>query len=402
MFDFNEEATNEGLNVCKIKVIGVGGAGNNAVNRMIELDISSAKFAAINTDKQALMRSFAPQESRIAIGESLTKGLGAGSDPEVGEKAAEESREELEKLVDGVDLLFIAAGMGGGTGTGAAPVLAKIAKEKGCVTVAVVTKPFAFEGKRREENAKKGIANLTKYVDTIIIIPNDKLLEALPPDTTMVDALKVADDNLRQGICGIADLISTPSMINLDFADVRNIIQNQGLAHMGVGRAKGENRVVEAVRQAVSSPLLETTIEGAKGVILNVRGGKDLTLGQVYEAARLVQSVVDDSANIIFGTNISEELQEEIEITVIATGFTPKEHKQEASRTPVYNTYRTAERPIGTQVSKDSAFERLMRPETHQPEEKPTPTPSEVKPEDTKQPEKKEMPSFMKKLFGKK
>ena len=235
----------------------------------------------------------------------LTKGLGAGSDPEMGEKAAEESKEAIEEAVKGVDLLFIAAGMGGGTGTGAAPVIARIAKEAGCITVAVVTKPFAFEGRRREENAKRGIANLSKYVDTIVIIPNDKLLEALPNDISMIDALKVADDTLRQGICGIADLISTPAMINLDFADVRTIIKNQGLAHMGVGRAKGEHRVVEAVRQAVSSPLLETTIEGARGVIINVTGGKDLTLGQVYEAARLVQGVVDYSANIIFGADIN-------------------------------------------------------------------------------------------------
>lgn len=320
-----EEEMNQGLNICKIKVIGVGGAGSNAVNRMIELDIKSAQFACVNTDQQALMLSRVAPENRLSIGKNLTKGLGAGSDPEVGEKAAEESKDEIEKLVEGVDLLFIAAGMGGGTGTGAAPVIAKTAKEKGCVTVAVVTKPFAFEGKKREENAKKGIANLSKYVDTIVIIPNDKLLEALPNDISMIDALKYADDNLRQGICGIADLISTPAMINLDFADVRAIISNQGLAHMGVGRAKGENRVVEAVRQAVSSPLLETTIEGARGVIINVTGGKDLTLGQVYEAARLVQGVVDSSANIIFGANVSEELQEEIEITVIATGFVGKE-----------------------------------------------------------------------------
>lgn len=320
-----EEELKQGLNICKIKVIGVGGAGSNAVNRMIELEISSAQFACVNTDQQALMLSKVAPENRIAIGKTLTKGLGAGSDPEVGEKAAEESKEEIEKLVEGVDLLFIAAGMGGGTGTGAAPVIAKTAKEKGCVTVAVVTKPFSFEGRKREENAKKGIANLSKYVDTIVIIPNDKLLEALPNDISMLDALKYADDNLRQGICGIADLISTPAMINLDFADVRAIISNQGLAHMGVGRAKGENRVVEAVRQAVSSPLLETTIEGARGVIINVTGGKDLTLGQVYEAAHLVQGVVDGSANIIFGANVSEELQEEIEITVIATGFIGRE-----------------------------------------------------------------------------
>ena len=315
------------MSVAKIKVIGVGGAGSNAVNRMIENGITSAEFVAVNTDKQALMLSKVPLENRIQIGEKITKGLGAGSQPELGEAAAEENREKLEELCDGVDLLFIAAGMGGGTGTGAAPVLAKIAKEKGCLTVAVVTRPFAFEGRKREANAEKGIANLSKYVDTIIIIPNDKLLDALPVDTPMVDALAFADDNLRQGVCGIADLISTPALINLDFADVRTIICNQGLAHMGVGRAKGENRIVEAVRHAVSSPLLETTIEGASGVIINITGGKDLTIGQVYEAARLVQNIVDKSANIIFGANINDEIKEEVIITLIATGFAKKERE---------------------------------------------------------------------------
>ncbi len=326
------------MSVAKIKVVGVGGAGSNAVNRMIDNGITSAEFVAINTDKQALMLSKVPLENRIQIGEKITKGLGAGSQPELGEAAAEENREKLEELCEGVDLLFIAAGMGGGTGTGAAPVLAKIAKEKGCLTVAVVTRPFAFEGRKRESNAEKGIANLSKYVDTIIIIPNDKLLDALPVDTPMVEALAFADDNLRQGVCGIADLISTPALINLDFADVRTIICNQGLAHMGVGRAKGENRIIEAVRHAVSSPLLETTIEGASGVIINITGGKDLTIGQVYEAARLVQNIVDKSANIIFGANINEEIKEEVIITLIATGFAKKEHeranevKEEAQR----------------------------------------------------------------------
>lgn len=322
------------LNVAKIKVIGVGGGGNNAVNSMIEMGITSSEFACVNTDKQALMLSLCDPENRYQIGESATKGLGAGADPTIGEDAAEESKTEIEKMVEGVDLLFIAAGMGGGTGTGAAPVIAKIAKEKGCVTVAVVTKPFSFEGKRREENAKKGISNLIKYVDTIIIIPNDKLMEALPPDIPFKEALKYADDTLRQGICGIADLIATPSMINLDFADVRTIIKNQGLAHMGVGRAKGENRIIEAVRQAVSSPLLETTIEGANGVILNVTGGNDISMGQVNEAARLVQQVIDSSANIIFGVNINPDLNEEVIITLIATGFNRKNDDNKEENAP--------------------------------------------------------------------
>ncbi len=319
----------ENTSIAKIKVIGVGGAGNNAVNRMIEKGITSAEFVAINTDKQALMLSKAPFENRIQIGEKITKGLGAGSQPELGEAAAEESKEVIEKLCEGVDLLFIAAGMGGGTGTGAAPIVAKIAKEKGCLTVAVITKPFAFEGKKRALNAVKGIANLSKYVDTIIIIPNDKLLEALPTDTPMIEALTYADDTLRQGVCGIADLISTPALINLDFADVKTIIYNQGLAHMGVGRAKGENRIVEAVKQAVSSPLLETTIEGANGVIINITGGKDLTIGQVYEAARIVQNIISDSANIIFGANINDDISEEVIVTLIATGFNKEKGESE-------------------------------------------------------------------------
>ena len=320
------------LNVCKIMVAGIGGAGNNAVNRMIEAGVTSAEFISVNTDKQALILSKVNEENKIAIGEKLTKGLGAGANPEVGMKAAEESKEKIKDRLQGVDLLFIAAGMGGGTGTGAAPVVAKIARECGCVTVAVVTKPFAFEGKRREENAVRGIAELSKSVDTIVIIPNDKLLETLPPDTSMIEALKYADENLRMGICGIADLISTPSLINLDFADVKTIVQNKGYAHMGVGMATGDNRVVQAVKKAISSPLLETSIEGAKGIILNVKGGTDLTLGQVYEAAKLINSVIDNDANVIFGANIDPDYNEKFEITVIATGFTDKDGGDEDNR----------------------------------------------------------------------
>lgn len=385
------------MNFAKIRVVGVGGAGNNAINRMIESDIQSADFYAINTDKQPLILSKA--EHIIQIGQEATQGLGAGSDPELGERAAEENRKELEEMCEGVNLLFIAAGMGGGTGTGAAPVIAKIAKEKGCLTVAVVTKPFAFEGRKRQENAATGINNLKKYVDTLIIIPNDKLIQTLSADTPMLDALKVADDNLRQGICGIADLIATPALINLDFADVKTIIQNQGLAHMGRGRAKGENRIIEAVRQAVSSPLLETTIEGAHGVIINVTGGRDLTIGQVNEAARLVQSVVDESANIIFGANIDYELSEEIDITVIATGF---EGEQKIEEEP------------DTKANPMQAFEILMKKnKTEEPEEEKTSPepiiftqqPMAEEPEHYNVNEKqkdKELPSFVKKLFGKK
>ena len=410
---------NGNLGVAKIKVIGVGGAGNNAVNRMIEKGIVSAEFVAVNTDKQALMLSKVPLENRLQIGEKVTKGLGAGSQPELGEAAAEENRAEIEALCEGVDLLFIAAGMGGGTGTGAAPVIAKIAREKGCLTVAVVTRPFSFEGKKRELNAVKGIANLSKYVDTIIIIPNDKLLEALPVDTPMVEALAYADDNLRQGVCGIADLISTPALINLDFADVRTIICNQGLAHMGIGRAKGENRIVEAVRHAVSSPLLETTIEGASGVIINITGGRDLTLGQVYEAARVVQNIVDDSANIIFGANINEDVKEEVIITLIATGFSKKENSVETEKKVVkpviiqsagvsQSIINSAEKTI--KAEEPVIINEEPKPELVQPELNDEPIdikpsryvdPNYVEPT-VEEDDRKELPSFVKRLFGKK
>ena len=305
--------------VANIKVIGVGGGGNNAVNRMIDANITSAQFIAINTDKQALLLSKA--DHRLQIGEKLTRGLGAGADPEVGQKAAEESKASISEILKECDLVFITAGMGGGTGTGAAPVVAQIAKEMGILTIAVVTKPFGFEGRRRLENAEKGLENLRKYVDTLVIIPNDKLLKLVPQKTPIIEAFLYADDVLRQGIQGISDLIVTPSLINLDFADVRSVMKNTGLAHMGIGHAKGENKTIEAVRQAVSSPLLETTIEGATGVILNVKGGLDLPLDEVYEAANLVREVVDPSCNIIFGSGIDESMNDEVEITIIATGF---------------------------------------------------------------------------------
>lgn len=313
---FNSE---ENTNIAVIKVIGVGGGGNNAINSMVDSNLTSAEFISVNTDKQVLLLSKA--DKRIQIGESLTKGLGAGANPEIGERAAEESKDELTELIKGTDLLFIAAGMGGGTGTGAAPVIARIAKELGVLTVAVITKPFSFEGRKREENAKNGIINLRKYVDTLVVIPNDKLLQVLPGSTPFGDAFKVADDVLKQGISGIVNLIATPALINLDFADVSAVMRNQGLAHMGIGRAKGENKMIEAVRQAVSSPLLETTIEGAKGVILNITGGKDMSLGEVSEAAKLVQGVIDYSANIIFGAAIDETFVDEVAVTIIATGF---------------------------------------------------------------------------------
>ena len=311
--------------VATIKVVGVGGGGNNAVNRMIAANITSAEFVAINTDKQALLMSKATH--RIQIGEKLTRGLGAGADPEIGQKAAEESKAVITEMLKGCDLVFITAGMGGGTGTGAAPVIAQIAKEMGILTIAVVTKPFNFEGRRRMDNAEKGIANLKQHVDTLVIIPNEKLLKIVPKGTPIVEAFRCADDVLRQGIQGISDLIVTPSLINLDFADVRTIMENKGLAHMGIGRGKGENKTIEAVRLAVQSPLLETNVEGATGILINIRGGLDLSISEVEEAANLVKEVVDPECNIIFGAGIEEGLSDVTEITVIATGFSQKEDK---------------------------------------------------------------------------
>lgn len=306
------------VNVARIRVIGVGGGGNNAVDRMIDAGIKSAEFVAMNTDYQALIRSKA--ELKIQLGAELTKGLGAGADPSIGEKAAQESIDQIKEVLQDNDLVFITAGMGGGTGTGAAPVVASIAREMGILTVAVVTKPFNFEGKKRMENAEKGIENLRQYVDTLVIIPNEKLLSVVPKGTPIVKAFQVADDVLRQGIQGISDLIVNPALINLDFNDVRTVMSDKGLAHMGIGCGEGENRTLEAVRQAVQSPLLETDIEGATGVIINVTGGLDISLSEVAEASKLVQDVVDSSANIIFGAGVDEELGDKVVVTIIATG----------------------------------------------------------------------------------
>lgn len=319
----------------RIKVIGVGGAGNNAVNRMLSAGITSAEYYVVNTDSQILALS--PCENKIQIGATLTKGLGAGADPDIGRAAAEESKEVLTEAVKGTDLLFITAGMGGGTGTGAAPVIAKIARDMKILTVAVVTEPFSFEGRKRMENTAKGLDNLKKYVDTLIVIPNDKIRSVVVKNTPMAEALRVADDILKQGIKGIAELIVNPSLINLDFADVKTILKDKGIAHLGVGVAKGDNRIIEAVRVAVNSPLLETTIEGARGVILNVVGGQDLTFDEVADAAELVKSVVDASANIIFGARIDPNVQDEVEITVIATGFPGYDNRREEEQKRAYN-----------------------------------------------------------------
>ncbi len=303
-----------------IKVVGVGGAGNNGVNRMVENGLKSVEFISVNTDRQQLNVSKA--NKKIQIGEKLTRGLGAGANPEVGKCSAEESKSEIAEVLKGADMVFVTAGMGGGTGTGAAPIVAEVSKEMGILTVGVVTKPFPFEGKRRMMQAEAGIEELRQNVDTLIIIPNEKLLQVVEKQTSVMDAFKMSDDVLRQGVQGISDLITIPGLVNLDFADVKTIMLDAGVAHIGIGRASGEHRAQEAARQAIHSPLLETSIEGAGGVLLNVTGGKDLCLLEISEAADLVQKSVDPDANIIFGAVIDEKLENEIVITVIATGFT--------------------------------------------------------------------------------
>ncbi|NPV71627.1 MAG: cell division protein FtsZ [Firmicutes bacterium] len=302
-----------------LKVVGVGGGGNNAVNRMIAAGLKGVDFIAINTDAQALTLSNAMH--KIQIGANLTKGLGAGANPEVGRQAAEESREEIAKALQGSDMVFITAGMGGGTGTGGAPVVSELAKQAGALTVGVVTKPFTFEGRRRMGVADKGISSLRQSVDTLITIPNDRLLQVVEKNTSILEAFRIADDILRQGVQGISDLIAVPGLINLDFADVRTIMMDTGSALMGIGVASGENRAVEAARHAVSSPLLETSIDGARGVLLNITGGGDLTLFEVNEAAEIISSVADPEANIIFGAVIDENMKDDVRVTVIATGF---------------------------------------------------------------------------------
>ena len=316
MLNFDVTETND---FARIKVIGAGGGGNNAVNRMIESELQGVEFIAVNTDKQALSNSKANQ--KIIIGEKLTKGLGAGANPEIGKKATEESIEAIQQALEGADMVFVTAGMGGGTGTGSAPIIAQMAKEMGILTVGVVTKPFAFEGKVRMKNAEYGIKELKSKVDTLITIPNDRLLQIVQKNTSMLEAFSMADDVLKQGIQSISDLIAMPGLINLDFADVTSIMKEQGLAHMGIGSAVGENRAIEASRQAIQSPLLETSIKGARGVLLNITGGSSLGLFEINEASTLVQESCDSEANIIFGATIKEELQDEVKITVIATGF---------------------------------------------------------------------------------
>lgn len=355
-----------------IKVIGVGGAGGNAVNRMIDEGVQGVSFIAANTDVQALNSNKA--ENKIQLGPKLTRGLGAGSHPEVGQKAAEESQQTIEDSLKGADMIFITAGMGGGTGTGAAPVIAKIARETGALTVGVVTRPFTFEGPKRSKNAAEGIAQLKQYVDTLVIIANNRLLEMVDKKTPMMDAFKEADNVLRQGVQGISDLITSTDYVNLDFADVKTVMENQGAALMGIGRASGENRTVEATKLAISSPLLEVSIDGAKQVLLNITGGPDLTLFEAQDASDIVSKAAGDGVNIIFGTSINANLGDEVVVTVIATGIDSKAEEEEASKQPM----RRPSRPTRQEV---------VNPEPVKKEEtETTPSPmeaSEVKVENT-------------------
>lgn len=317
--------------LASIKVIGVGGGGNNAVGRMIDAQVQGVDFIAVNTEAQILEKSAA--ENKIQIGEKLTKGLGAGAKPEVGEQAAEESKDDILKALQGADMVFVTAGMGGGTGTGAAPVVAQCAKELGALTVGVVTKPFSFEGKVRMRNAMSGIEKLKANVDTLLIVPNDRLLQTVDKKTSLKDAFKIADDVLRQGIQGISDLITVPGIINLDFADVKTIMSDQGEALMGIGLGTGENRASDAAKMAISSPLLERSIDGAKGIIISITGNEDLGLFEINEASQVITEAADPDANIIWGTSVDPNLDDTVKITVIATGF-----EETKKRAPMGNT----------------------------------------------------------------
>jgi cell division protein FtsZ len=325
-----------------IKVVGVGGGGSNAVNRMVDAGLGGCEFIAVNTDAQALLMVDA--DVKMPIGSDVTRGLGAGADPSVGRSAAEESRDELKEALKGADMVFVTAGEGGGTGTGAAPIVAKLAHEIGALTVGVVTKPFSFEGRRRAEIASRGVDELRDEVDTLIVIENDRLLQVVEKRTSILDAFTLADDVLRQGVQGITDLITIPGLVNLDFADVRTIMNEAGSALMGIGTAGGENRATEAARSAVSSPLLESSIEGATGILLNVTGGPDIGLFEVNEAAQVVTSAADQNANVIFGAVIDEALKDEVRVTVIATGFGPaKVRRRRRAEEPADETRRDDE-----------------------------------------------------------
>ncbi|EKN67560.1 cell division protein FtsZ [Neobacillus bataviensis LMG 21833] len=350
--------------IARIKVIGVGGGGNNAVNRMIEDGIQGVEFIAVNTDAQALNLSKA--EIKMQIGANLTRGLGAGANPEVGSKAVEESRKQLQEVLKGADMVFVTAGMGGGTGTGAAPAIAQISRELGALTIGVVTRPFGFEGRKRAVNAASGIEAMREAVDTLIIVPNDRLLQIVDKKTPMLEAFREADNVLRQGVQGISDLIAVPGLINLDFADVKAIMSNQGTALMGIGVSKGPHRAVEAAKKAISSPLLETSINGAQGVLMNITGGSNLSLYEVQEAADIVASAADKELNMIFGSIINDSLKEEIMITVIATGFVDYDRPSKNQSTTITNEGRN---PSVRQKIKQEEPVQDMERQWHLPEE---------------------------------
>lgn len=335
----------EDSNAAVIKVVGVGGAGCNAVDRMIEADLQGVEFIAINTDKQVLAKSKA--ETKLQIGEKLTKGLGAGANPQVGQQAAEENIDDIRKFLAGADMVFVTAGMGGGTGTGAAPVIAKVARDLGALTVGVVTKPFRFEGKKRAAHAELGTKFLESYVDSLVVVPNDKLLTIADKNTKMTDAFRMADDVLRQGVAGISDLISDAALINLDFADVKTVMGDRGVAHMGIGHGTGDERVSQAIESAIKSPLLETDVKGARAVLLNITGGYDLGMLEANEAAEKIAEAADPDAIIIFGATVREDLQDEIIITVIATGFDEEGNRQPAEESaPEKEAAPAAEEPV--------------------------------------------------------
>ena len=380
MLEFEMETNN----YASIKVVGVGGAGTNAVNRMVDSGLRGVEFIAVNTDKQALALSKAT--NKVQIGEKLTKGLGAGANPEIGKRAAEESREELAEILKGADLVFVTCGMGGGTGTGAAPIIAEIARDQGILTIGVVSKPFMFEGRQRMKNAEAGIEQLKANVDTLVVVPNDRLLQIVSKGTTMTEAFKIADDTLRQGIQGISDLIAVPAMINLDFADVRTVMESRGLAHMGIGTGSGENRMVEAAKQAVSSPMLETSIDGARAVLINITGGPDTSILEVNEAAQLITQAADPEANIIFGAGIDENLNDEVRITVIATGFekTPFPDKKNGNPFVRKTEAPAAEMPASEPETKEdddaASIPPIFEKRPEQPQRRPMPRPGQNRP----------------------
>ncbi|MBE6011289.1 cell division protein FtsZ [Anaeropeptidivorans aminofermentans] len=383
-------ASNQSGNA-KIVVIGVGGGGCNAVDRMIEDNVEFIDFIAVNTDHQVLEMSKAP--IRIQIGEKLTRGLGAGGRPEIGMKAAEESTDDINQTLSGADMVFVTAGMGGGTGTGAAPIVAKLAKEQGILTVGVVTKPFAFEGKKRMDNAVKGIEELKKSVDTLIIIPNQRLLDIIEKDTSLKDSFKKADEVLRQGVEGIASLISKPGVINLDFADVRTTMQNKGVAHMGVGRASGKNKAEAAAKAAINSPLLETSMKGAKNVLISISGDENLTLTDTELAAGIINTDTDVEAEIILGTSINNDLEDEVVITVIATGL----ENEDLPSIPVFGAAQSQENPVRTQQPQPQSQAHIHNEQPQQPEEQPkAPDHQELRPiRDMKKDAKFVIPDFL-------